>query len=93
MRERGEAGIRTATEEYDMPNRYLTSVATDDIPRGSRYRVQQNEGAEPLLERRREQQRIGDGYSESDAGPERALHHVFPMRPWGRNHSTAIKSV
>ena len=53
--------------------------------------AKEHQRAEPLLKGRREHQRIEDGDAERDTRPEIALHQVFPMRPCGRNQSTAMK--
>ena len=78
-------GIGAAAEEHDMADRHLPGVAADDVPGGCRDRIEQDQRAEPLLERRREHQRIEDDQRERDRGPDETPHHILPIRPCGRN--------
>ena len=80
MRIRGHRGIGAATEEHDVPDRHLAGIAADDIPRRRRDRIEQDQRAEPLLERRREQQRIRNDQRERHRRPQKTPHHVFLIR-------------
>ena len=78
-------GIGAAAEEDDMADRHLPGIAADDVPGGCRDRIEQDQRAEPLLERRREHQRIEDDQRERDRGPDETPHYILPIRPCGRN--------
>ena len=70
---------------HDVADGHLPGIATDDVPGGGRDGVEQHQRAEALLERRREQQRIGDHDRERHREPDRAPHHILPIRPCGLN--------
>src|SRR3954453_10896467 len=77
--------ISTAAEEHDMPDRHLPGIAADNVPGGSRDRIEQDQSAKPLLEWCREHQGIDDDQRERDQGPEKAPHHILPIKPCGLN--------
>src|SRR6202140_994450 len=77
--------IGAAAEEHHMPDRHLAGIAADDVPGRGRNGIEQHQRAEPLLEWRREPQRIGDHQRQHHRGPQQAPHHVLPIRPCGRN--------
>ena len=86
-------GIGAAAEEHDMADRDLAGIAADDVPGRGRDRIEQHQRAEPLLERRREQQRIGDHQRQRHRWPEQAAHHDLPIRPCGRNQRKETNSA
>ena len=69
MRVSAHRGVGAATEEHDMPDRHLAGIAADDVPGRCSDRIKQHQRAEPLLERRREHQRIGDDQRQHDGKP------------------------
>ena len=59
--------------------RNLPAHAADDIPGRSRDRIEQDQRAEPLLERRRQHERVSDNDRQQDGGEEPAAHHIAPF--------------
>jgi len=56
----------------------LAGIAADDVPTRGHDGIEQHQRAQPLLERRREHQRIGDHNRQQDK-PDEAAHHVVPV--------------
>src|SRR5216683_443198 len=85
MRISAHRGIGATAEEHHVADRHLAGIAADDVPGRCRDGIEQHQRAEPLLKRRREQQRIGDEKRQHHRGPQQAPHHILPIKPCGRN--------
>src|SRR5262245_3992396 len=89
-----ERCVGAAPEEHRVADRNLACVPTDDIPGRGRYRGQQKRYADVEIERSGKNEWVNQqARRKQNGGSDGWNFHALPIRPCGRNQSSATNSA